>query len=183
MNENLRGGTHESSRYDQPARLANSGTALPRAVGRTAHCGTGARFEGTELKVKDSVLGEKTSMADLSVQIRSLNVRTASEADYHLLNTSDNRLQSVTHVTHKQWMIEPCHKSLTQNATLERSPAHTVTTQTNHISASLCAFIKLEMLKGKTKLNHFALKSHLYLQAVQAAFDSLRLLQPIKLAV
>ena len=50
--------------------------------------------------------------------------------------------------------IEPFHKSLKQNAALERSPAHTVRTQSNHIFASLCAFIKLEMLKRKSKLNH-----------------------------
>jgi hypothetical protein len=46
----------------------------------------------------------------------------------------------------------------------------------------LCAFIKLEMLKRKSKLNHFALKAHLYLHAVQSAFDALRLLQSVTLA-
>jgi hypothetical protein len=72
--------------------------------------------------------------------------------------------------------------SLKQNAALERSPAHTVTTQTNHIFASLCAVIKLEKLKIKTQSNHFELKARLYVRAVQSAFDALRLLQPIKLA-
>jgi len=77
---------------------------------------------------------------------------------------------------------EPFHKSLKQNAALERSPAHTVKTQTNHIFASLCAFIKLEKLKVKTKANHFELKSRLYLAAVQSAFDQLHVWQPVKLA-
>jgi hypothetical protein len=100
------------------------------------------------------------------------------------LVTSDTALtyDEITSLYHKRWTIEPFHKSLKQNAALERSPAHTVTTQTNHIFASLCAFIKLEMLKRKSKLNHFALKSHLYLHAVQSAFDALRQLQPVTLA-
>ncbi len=100
------------------------------------------------------------------------------------LVSSDTSLtyDGITSLYKKRWTIEPFHKSLKQNAALERSPAHTVTTQTNHIFASLCAFIKLEMLKRKSKLNHFALKAHLYLHAVQSAFDALRLLQPVTLA-
>ncbi|BCX03046.1 MAG: hypothetical protein KatS3mg053_0984 [Candidatus Roseilinea sp.] len=100
------------------------------------------------------------------------------------LVTSDTTLtyDGITSLYQKRWTIEPFHKSLKQNAALERSPAHTVTTQTNHIFASLCAFIKLEMLKRKSKSNHFALKSHLYLHAVQSAFDALRQLQPVTLA-
>ncbi len=99
------------------------------------------------------------------------------------LVTSDTTLtyDGITSLYQKRWTIEPFHKSLKQNAALERSPAHTVTTQTNHIFASLCAFIKLEMLKRKSKLNHFALKSRLYLHAVQAAFDELRHLQLVSL--
>ena len=99
------------------------------------------------------------------------------------LVTSDITLtyDGITSLYHKRWTIEPFHKSLKQNAALERSPAHTVRTQTNHIFASLCAFIKLEMLKRKSKLNHFALKSRLYLHAVQAAFHALRHLLPVSL--
>ena len=90
----------------------------------------------------------------------------------------------ITSLYQKRWTIEPFHKSLKQNAALERSPAHTVTTQTNHIFATpgVCAFIKLEMLKRKTKLNHFAMKAHLYLHAVQSAFEILRQMQPVTVA-
>jgi DDE superfamily endonuclease len=99
------------------------------------------------------------------------------------LVTSDTSLtyDGITSLYQTRWTIEPFHKSLKQNAALERSPAHTVTTQTNHLFASLCAVIKLELLKQKSKLNHFALKSHLYLHAVQSAFDALRLLRPVSL--
>jgi len=101
------------------------------------------------------------------------------------LVTSDTTLtyDGITSLYQKRWTIEPFHKSLKQNAALERSPAHTVRTQANHIFASLCAFIKLEMLKRRSKLNHFALKAHLYLHAVQSAFDALRQLQPATISL
>ena len=78
--------------------------------------------------------------------------------------------------------MEPYHKSLKQNASLEKSPTQTVTTQTNHFFAALCGYIKLEMLKVSTHLNHFALKTKLYVRAVQVAFDALRQLEPVRLA-
>ena len=77
--------------------------------------------------------------------------------------------------------MEPYHKSLKQNASLERSPTHTVTTQTNHFFAALCSYIKLELLKGTTKLTHFALKAKLYTRAVQMAFEALREFHPVRL--
>ncbi len=73
----------------------------------------------------------------------------------------------------KRWGIEVYHKSLKQNAALEQSPTRTVTTQRNHLFASLCAYLKLERLKLKTKMNHFALKTKLYQAATRAAFDEL----------
>jgi len=82
----------------------------------------------------------------------------------------------------KRWNVEPYHKSLKQNASLQKAPTRTVTTQTNHLFASLCGYIKLELLKRSTKLNHFALKSKLYLQAIQIAFDTLQQFQPVRLA-
>lgn len=81
----------------------------------------------------------------------------------------------------KRWHVEPYHKSLKQNASLSKSPTKTVTTQSNHIFAALCAYIKLEMLKVSTHTNHFALKSKLYLQALRTAFDALHDLQPVRL--
>jgi len=106
--------------------------------------------------------------------------------DELFLVSSDTALtyDGITSLYQKRWTIEPFHKSLKQNAALERSLVHTVTTQTNHIFATpgVCAFIKLEVLKRKSKLNHFALKAHLYLQAVQSALDALRQLQLVTLA-
>lgn len=99
------------------------------------------------------------------------------------LVSSDTTLTAdgMTTIYRKRWNVEPYHKSLKQNASLEKSPTQTVTTQTNHLFASLCAYIKLEWLRKTTTLNHFALKSKLYLVALHSAFDTLRQFQPIRL--
>lgn len=88
----------------------------------------------------------------------------------------------ITLLYQKRWNVEPYHKSLKQNASLEKSPTQTVTTQTNHFFAALCGYVKLELLKCDTKLNHFALKSKLYLHALHSAFATLRQLNPARLA-
>ena len=99
------------------------------------------------------------------------------------LVTSDTTLSydAITTLYQKRWNVEPYHKSLKQNASLEKSPTQTVTSQTNHFFAAVCAFIKLEMLKGTAQLNHFALKTKLYVNALQVAFSTLRELQPVQL--
>ncbi len=100
------------------------------------------------------------------------------------LVTSDTTLDGngMSMLYQKRWNVEPYHKSLKQNASLEKSPTQTVTTQTNHFFAALCGYIKLELLKCDTKLNHFALKSKLYLHAIHSAYATLRQLNPARLA-
>jgi hypothetical protein len=100
------------------------------------------------------------------------------------LVTSDLTLSydDLTTTYRKRWHVEPYHKSLKQNASLEKSPTQTVTSQTNHFFAALCAYLKLESLKSSTKLNHFAIKAKLYLTAIKSAFDALAALQPVRLA-
>jgi hypothetical protein len=72
----------------------------------------------------------------------------------------------------KRWSIEEYHKSLKQNASLGKSPAHTERTQSNHIFASIYAYVKLELLKCATKKNHFALKAKIYLASMQTAITA-----------
>lgn len=88
------------------------------------------------------------------------------------LVTSDLTLDydRITKLFQKRWGIEVYHKSLKQNASLEKSPTRTETTQRNHLFASLCAYVKMERLKIKTRQSHFALKSKLYLSAVKASY-------------
>jgi DDE family transposase len=91
------------------------------------------------------------------------------------LVTSDLSLpyDRLTKLYQKRSSIEVFHKSLKQNASLEKSPTRTTTTQRNHLFASLCAYIKLERLRLGVGLNHFALKSKIYLSALQSAFAEL----------
>ena len=81
----------------------------------------------------------------------------------------------------RRWSIEVYHESLKQNASLEKSPTRTETTQRNHFFASVCAYIKLESLKIRTGVNHFALKSKIYLAALKIAYQEFVKLEPISL--
>jgi len=74
----------------------------------------------------------------------------------------------------KRWIIEEYHKSIKQNASLAKSPTKTIKTQTNHIVCSMLAFVKLELLKIKSGLNHFALKNKLFINATKAAIEQLQ---------
>lgn len=99
------------------------------------------------------------------------------------LVASDTTLtfDDITTSYQKRWNVERYHQSLKQNASLAKSPTQTVVTQTNHFFAALCAFGKLEQLRSATKLNHFALKTKLYVAALHSAFDQLRQLQSVPL--
>ena len=79
----------------------------------------------------------------------------------------------------KRWSVEEYHKSLKQNAAIAKSPTRTVKTQSNHLFASILAYVKLEKLKFIQRLNHFAIKSKIYLAASKAAFNELNALKAI----
>jgi len=89
--------------------------------------------------------------------------------------------EQITDTYRKRWNVECYHKSLKQNVGLEKSPAKTVNTQKNHFFASLCGYVKLEMLKFSSRLNHFALKAKIYISALRSAFSELQKLQPLKI--
>lgn len=95
------------------------------------------------------------------------------------LLTSDTTLDyaAITTIYQKRWNVERYHQSLKSNLGLEKSPTQTPRTQNNHIVGCLRAFVKLEELNIKTKLNHFALKSKLYVNAIQSAFKELSILK------
>jgi hypothetical protein len=98
-----------------------------------------------------------------------------SEAELWLV-TNDMSLnyEQITTIYEKRWKVEEMHKSLKQNALLGKSPTKMERTQCNHIFATMLAFVKLERLKIKERLNHFALKAKLHLRMAKAAFEELR---------
>ena len=99
------------------------------------------------------------------------------------LVTSDLTLtpDQLATIYQKRWRVEEYHRSLKQNASLDKSPTRTRTTQTNHFVAALWSFTKLELLKVKTHKNHYLLKTQLYLSALRTAFDTLQQLAPVRL--
>lgn len=74
----------------------------------------------------------------------------------------------------KRCSVEEYHKSLKQNVGIGQSPTRTVQTQSAHLFASILAYLKFEKLKFCKKLNHFAIKTKIYLAAIKAAFMELQ---------
>jgi hypothetical protein len=96
------------------------------------------------------------------------------------LVTSDLTIsyKQITTIYRKRWKVEEYHKSLKQNVSLSKSPTKTVDSQANHFFASLWGYVKLEVLKLNSKLNHFALKSKLYIKALQQSYLEWQSLKP-----
>jgi hypothetical protein len=89
---------------------------------------------------------------------------------YLVTNDLESSADRIYEVYQKRWRIEEYHKSIKQNASLEKSPTKVVRSQKNHIFASIIAYCKLEFLKIKTSLNHFGMKYMLLMKANRAAF-------------
>jgi hypothetical protein len=98
------------------------------------------------------------------------------------LVSSDVRLgyEQLTTIYQRRWKVEEYHKSLKVNASLAKSPTKTLRTQSNHVFAAIWAFVKLERMKIATKQNHFALRSRIYIRAIQAAYQELQELAAVK---
>lgn len=85
--------------------------------------------------------------------------------------------ERITAIYQKRWKVEVFHKSLKSNAALAKSPTQTVTTQNNHVFMSIVAVFKLECLKIKHNMNHFALRAKLLVGATQQAYRQLQALR------
>ena len=89
----------------------------------------------------------------------------------------------ITTIYKKRWGVEEYHKSIKSNTGFAKSPTKTIKTQTNHFVLSIVAYLKLEFLKQRTKKNHFAMKTQIYLAAQKAAYLELNeLMKPRKAA-
>ncbi|RKZ50831.1 MAG: IS701 family transposase [Candidatus Parabeggiatoa sp. nov. 3] len=113
---------------------------------------------------------------DFTVQLTKQVFKNKDDSEGILyLVSSDINLTSEQIITiyQKRWNVEVFHKSIKSNTSLSKSPTRTLKTQSNHIFASIYAAFKLEILKLKHHTNHFALKSKLYLKALQASFSEL----------
>ena len=87
-----------------------------------------------------------------------------------------NRVQIQT-IYQKRWKVEVFHKSIKSNTSFAKSPTRLERTQSNHFFASIYAFVKIERLRLQHHMNHFSLKTRLYINATKAAFDELNQLK------
>ncbi len=85
--------------------------------------------------------------------------------------------ETIETIYQKRWKVETFHKTLKSNAALSKSPTRRVRTQSNHCFMAIYAAAQLEGLRVKQHLNHFALRSRLYLKAIRSAFDELQILK------
>ena len=70
-----------------------------------------------------------------------------------------------------RWKVECCFKSMKSNLGYANSPAHTQKSQVNHLVLCMLAFVKLEILKDKTRINHFAFKAKVRAVALSKAWQ------------
>jgi hypothetical protein len=85
--------------------------------------------------------------------------------------------EAITTTYKKRWQVEVFHKSLKSNAGMAKSPTQTLRTQSNHVFMAIYAVFKLECLSVKSKINPFALRFKLLINATRSAFDQLQKFQ------
>jgi len=96
---------------------------------------------------------------------------------YLVTNDIDLTTNKILEIYKRRWKIEEYHKSLKQNLKVEHSPTKVQTSQLNHIFLSVCGFIKLERLRLNYKMNHFAIKEKIYIEALKTAYQKVEELE------
>ena len=113
---------------------------------------------------------------DMPVQVtRQVFTNEDDSTGILYLVTSDCTLDydAIVTIYQERWSVEEYHKSIKSNLGLAKSPTKNVKTQSNHFFAATCAYSKLERLAKSQHLNQFALKTKLYVKALQASMCEL----------
>ena len=128
-----------------------------------------------ELSDKQSIRGYVKGYDNEVVIVRRIFTNKDGSKGVLNLICSDTDLDgdAISTIYEKRWKVEEFHKSLKHNVDLAKSPTKTIRTQSNHIYLSVLSFFKLECLKIKHKINHFALRLKLLIKANQIAFAKL----------
>ena len=165
---------------------------LPIKSNRLVALSEAAKHQGQFQRVEEIAIAEHTALKiylkDLPFPVLLVkrifkNEDGSSGVLYLVCSDVTVEADTISEVYQKRWHIEEFHKSIKSNTGLASSPTKTVRTQNNHFFSSIYAYFKLELLKSKTRLNHFALKAKLYLQALKASLAELQYLQNLTLAV
>ena len=117
---------------------------------------------------------------DFEVQLvrKVFTNKDRSEGELYLItNDISMDYEQISKIYQGRWKIEEYHKSLKQNALLGKSPTKMETSQCNHIFTANLAYLQLERLKIKERLNHFALKAKIRLKMLMAALDEVHALK------
>lgn len=96
---------------------------------------------------------------------------------YLVTNDADSTAEDLYNTYQRRWKIEEYHKSLKNNVGIGKSPTKIERTQSCHIFASIYAYAKLELLKLKTEMNHFALKRKIHVASLKAAREEIERLR------
>lgn len=137
------------------------------------------RIDETSMPDNTPVRGYLKDYSDDVLFLRRVFTNKDGSTGILYLVCSDLQCDADTLMTgyEKRWQVEVYHKSLKQNANLASSPAFSASARANHIFLAVFAVFKLECLKIKTKLNHFALRTKLLTSACQSAFAELKALK------
>lgn len=100
-----------------------------------------------------------------------VNKDRSTAEQWLITNDAELDADQISKIYQKRWKIEEMHKSLKQNTLLAKSPTKMEVSQSNHVFTSMLAFVKLEKLKVKERLNHFAIKAKLHLKMVKVAME------------
>jgi len=153
-----------------------------RCVAMTLHDAKSGQFQ--QVKSLDWNDGDSNTvyLKDIAFPVKLLKKVFTNEDQstgvlYLVTNDLSIDADRIYEVYQKRWRVEEFHKSVKQNASLSKSPTKTIRTQCNHLFAAMVAFCKLELLKVKTAINHFAIKQKLLLKANQIMLHELRLLK------
>jgi len=144
------------------------------------------RYQGCFIKVSEVALSDKQSLRgylkgyekEILLVRRIFTNKDGSTGELTLV-CSDTTLDGnhIGAIYQKRWKVEEFHKSLKSNAALAKSPTKTIRTQANHVFMAIYSVFKLECLKIKHALNHFALRTKLLIRANQMAFMELQRLK------
>lgn len=122
--------------------------------------------------IKGINLVKQSFITPLPVTLYKKEFIHANRTEVIYLITNDLSLhgEDIYEIYKKRWKIEEYHKSIKQNAALSKSPTKKIVSQSNHIFASILGFVKLEKLKLKTGLNHYAIKYNALTRANQIIY-------------
>ena len=144
------------------------------------------KLQGKFIRVDELELSDKQSMRgylkgyDKEILIVR-RIFTNKDESTGMLNLvcSEITLDSsaVSAIYEKRWKVEEFYKSIKHNSALAKSPTKTIKTQSNHIFLAIYSFFKLECLKIKHHLNHFALRMKLLIRANKVAYLELQKLK------